>query len=126
MKKAIHSSKAPAPIGPYSPAVAIGNQLYISGQIPIEPSSGRLISESIELSTLQVMKNIEDLLHAAGYDLEDVVKCTVFLRDFNNFQGMNNIYGSFFVATPPARETVEVSRLPMDAMIEISCIAIKS
>ncbi|MBM3164060.1 MAG: RidA family protein [Bacteroidetes bacterium] len=126
MKKAIHSSKAPAPIGPYSPAVAIGNQLYISGQIPIEPSSGRLISESIELSTLQVMKNIEDLLHAAGYGLEDVVKCTVFLRDFNNFQGMNNIYGSFFVATPPARETVEVSRLPMDAMIEISCIAIKS
>jgi len=72
------------------------------------------------------MKNIEDLLHAAGYGLEDVVKCTVFLRDFNNFQGMNNIYGSFFVATPPARETVEVSRLPMDAMIEISCIAIKS
>jgi len=126
LKKAIHSSKAPAPIGPYSPAVAIGNQLYISGQIPIEPSSGRLISESIELSTLQVMKNIEDLLHAAGYGLEDVVKCTVFLRDFNNFQGMNNIYGSFFVATPPARETVEVSRLPMDAMIEISCIAIKS
>lgn len=126
MKKAIHSSKAPAPIGPYSPAVAIGNQLYISGQIPIEPSSGRLISESIELSTLQVMKNIEDLLHAAGYSFEDVVKCTVFLRDFNNFQGMNNIYGSFFVATPPARETVEVSRLPMDAMIEISCIAIKS
>jgi len=126
LKKAIHSSKAPAPIGPYSPAVAIGNQLYISGQIPIEPSSGRLISESIELSTLQVMKNIEDLLHAAGYSFEDVVKCTVFLRDFNNFQGMNNIYGSFFVATPPARETVEVSRLPMDAMIEISCIAIKS
>ncbi|NBU92305.1 MAG: RidA family protein [Flavobacteriia bacterium] len=126
MKKALHNPKAPAPIGPYSPAILVGNQLFISGQIPVNPTSGELESSSIESATEQVMKNLEALLHAAHFAWSDVVKCSIFLKDFNDFQRMNAVYGSYFTENPPARETVQVSRLPMDAIIEISCIALKS
>lgn len=126
MKKAIKDSKAPAAIGPYSPAIQVGNQLFVSGQIPINPEQGNLVNDSIENATKQVMNNIKRLLEAADFTLNDVVKCSIFLNDFNDFKRMNEVYASFFNEVPPARETVQVSRLPMDAIIEISCIAIKS
>lgn len=126
MKKAIFNPKAPAPIGPYSPGIQVGNQLYISGHIPLNPTTGKLVTESIEQATEQVMQNISNLLEVAGFSYTDVVKCTIFLTDFNDFQRMNAVYGSYFAENPPARETVQVSRLPMDAMIEISCIALKA
>ena len=126
MKKAIYNPKAPAPIGPYSPGILVGNQLFISGHIPLNPTTGKLVTESIEQATEQVMQNISNLLEVAGFSYTDVVKCTIFLTDFNDFQRMNAVYGSYFAENPPARETVQVSRLPMDAMIEISCIALKA
>jgi 2-iminobutanoate/2-iminopropanoate deaminase len=126
MKKAIKDSKAPAAIGPYSPAIQVGNQLFVSGQIPINPEQGNLVNDSIENATKQVMNNIKRLLEAADFTLNDVVKCSIFLNDFNDFKRMNEVYANFFTEVPPARETVQVSRLPMDAIIEISCIAIKS
>lgn len=126
MKIAIQVPTAPAPIGPYSPAILVGNQLFVSGQIPLNTETGKLIDNNIENATAQVMNNITSLLKAAGFTIEDVVKCSIFLRDFNDFQRMNEVYASFFNEVPPARETIQVSRLPMDAMIEISCIAIKS
>lgn len=125
MKKAVRNPDAPAPIGPYSPAVQVGNQLFVSGHIPLNPASGELITESIELATKQVLTNLSNLLEAAGFSMEEVVKCSIFLSDFNDFQRMNQVYAEFFKEVPPARETVQVSRLPMDAMIEISCIAVK-
>jgi len=117
---------SPAPIGPYSPAISVGNQLFVSGQIPLNAATGQLIDDNIENATVQVLKNITNLLTAAGFTIEDVVKCSIFLKDFNDFKRMNEVYASFFNEVPPARETVQVSRLPMDAIIEISCIAIKS
>jgi len=126
MKKAIKDSKAPAAIGPYSPAIQVGNQLFVSGQIPINPEQGNLVNDSIENATKQVMNNIKRLLEAADFTLNDVVKCSIFLNDFNDFKRMNEVYANFFTEVPPARETVQVSRLPLDAIIEISCIAIKS
>lgn len=126
MKKAIYNPKAPAPIGPYSPGILVGNQLFISGHIPLNPTTGELVTESIEQATEQVMQNISNLLEVAGFSYMDVVKSTIFLTDFNDFQRMNAVYGSYFAENPPARETVQVSRLPMDAMIEISCIALKA
>ena len=126
MKIAIQDPTAPAPIGPYSPAISVGNQLFVSGQIPLNAATGQLIDDNIENATVQVLKNITNLLTAAGFTIEDVVKCSIFLKDFNDFKRMNEVYASFFNEVPPARETVQVSRLPMDAIIEISCIAIKS
>jgi 2-iminobutanoate/2-iminopropanoate deaminase len=126
MKKAIYNPKASAPIGPYSPGILVGNQLFISGHIPLNPTTGELVTESIEQATDQVMQNISNLLEVAGFSFADVVKCTIFLIDFNDFQRMNAVYGSYFAENPPARETVQVSRLPMDAMIEISCVALKA
>jgi len=126
MKKAIRDSKAPAAIGPYSPAIQVGNQLFVSGQIPVNSENGALVKDTIENATKQVMENITRLLEAADFNLNDIVKCSIFLKDFNDFKKMNDVYSSFFEKDPPARETVEVSRLPLDALIEISCIAIKS
>ena len=125
MKKAVRNPNAPAPIGPYSPAIQAGNQLFVSGHIPLDPVSGKLITESIEQATAQVLTNISNWLNSAGFSLNEVVKCSIFLSDFNDFQRMNAVYATFFEDNPPARETVQVSRLPMDAMIEISCIAVK-
>ena len=124
-KKKFFIPGAPPPIGPYSPALLVNDTLYISGQVPINIETGQLITENIELATDQVLRNIKVLLAEAGMTLENVVKCTIFMTDLNEFQKMNAVYASYFEGVAPARETVEISRLPMDATIEISCIAIK-
>lgn len=123
MKKAIKTAKAPAPIGPYNQAILSGNTLYVSGQIAIEPESGKLITDSIQKETDQVMNNLQNILNEAGISFREVVKCTIFLRDMDQFGAINEVYGKFFDEVPPARETVEVSRLPKDVNVEISCIA---
>jgi 2-iminobutanoate/2-iminopropanoate deaminase len=125
MKKAIQIPGAPAPIGPYSQAILSNDTLYVSGQIPLNPATGSLEVADIETATKQVLANIQALLHEAGMTFENVVKCSIFLKDLNDFQQVNAIYGSFFNNTPPARETVQVSRLPLDVPIEISCIAVR-
>jgi 2-iminobutanoate/2-iminopropanoate deaminase len=125
MKIVIQSKKAPAPIGPYSQAILSNNTLYVSGQIALDPETGILLNKSIEEETHQVLKNIEAILQEANMNFSHVVKCSVFLIDFYEFAKMNAIYGQYFQDSPPARETVEVSRLPKNARIEISCIAIK-
>ena len=124
-KNVIYSAKAPEPIGPYSQAIQAGNMLFISGQVAIEQSSGKIITNNIQDETHQVMKNLKEILTAAGTDFSTVVKCTIFLKDMNNFPKVNEVYGSYFTSQPPARETVEVSRLPKDVNVEISCIAVK-
>lgn len=124
-KKKIFIPGAPAPIGPYSPALLVNDTLYISGQVPINIETSKLITENIEIATHQVLRNIKALLAEANMTLENVVKCTIFMTDLNDFQKMNVVYASYFAGIAPARETVEISRLPMDATIEISCIAIK-
>lgn len=124
-KEIIYAAQAPEPIGPYSQAVKSGQLLFVSGQIAIHRSSGKMINENIALETEQVMTNLEYILKAAGMDFSDVIKCTIFLKDMNHFPVVNEIYGKRFSSAPPARETVEVSRLPKDAQVEISCIASK-
>jgi 2-iminobutanoate/2-iminopropanoate deaminase len=126
MKTAISIPNAPAPVGPYSQAIDTGNMLFVSGQIPLNPEDGKLIVDSIVESTHQVMQNIQSLLHAAGFEWTHVVKCSIFLKDLNDFNEVNKVYSSYFEDVPPARETVQVSRLPLDVSIEISCIAVKS
>ena len=125
-KKALQIPNAPAPIGPYSQAILANGMLFISGQCPINPKTGLLEMETIESATHLVMSNIEKLLHAAEMDFTHIVKCSIFLKDLGDFQKVNAIYATYFDSVPPARETVEVARLPLDATIEISCIAIKS
>lgn len=122
MKKVVLSEQAPAPIGPYSQAILAGNMLFVSGQIALK--AGQMIQNSIEEETHQVMKNLGAVLEAAGLNFSHIVKTTIFVKDLNNFQAINEVYGSYFTENPPARETVEVSRLPKDANVEISCIAI--
>jgi 2-iminobutanoate/2-iminopropanoate deaminase len=124
-KKVVMSKDAPAPIGPYSQAIFINSTLYISGQIAIDAKTGNFINDDIVEETHQVMRNIESILKEAGLTLGNVVKSTIFLKDMNNFTAVNKIYGEYFRIEPPARETVEVSRLPKDANVEISCIAVK-
>lgn len=125
MKKVISIPGAPAPIGPYSQAILKNDTLYVSGQIPLNPFSGDLVTDTIQNSTHQVMKNMIALLNEAGMTIDNVVKCSIFLKDLNDFAEMNAIYGSYFGDVPPARETVQVAKLPLDVPIEISCIAIK-
>ncbi|WP_299164516.1 RidA family protein [uncultured Eudoraea sp.] len=126
MKKIINTPNAPAPIGPYNQAVLSGNTLYVSGQIPLDPSSGKLIEDDIKKETLQCMKNLKAILEAADMSFEDVVKATIFVKDMNCFAAINEVYGSFFnVETAPARETVEVSNLPKFVNVEISMIAVR-
>ena len=121
----VNSPNAPAPIGPYSHAVLAGNTLYISGQIALSVETGNLVNDTIEAETHQVMKNLQAILQEAGMDFANVAKCTIFVIDLNNFAKINEIYGSYFTVNPPARETVEVSRLPKDVNVEISAIAVK-
>lgn len=124
MKKIIETAKAPAPIGPYSQAVLFDDTLYTSGQIAIDPASGDLITGDIKMETEQVMKNIKEVLREAGMNFTHVLKTTIFIKDMNDFQKINKVYGSFFdEATAPARETVEVARLPKDVNVEISVLA---
>lgn len=124
MKQIITSKNAPAPIGPYSHGVLHGNMLFISGQVGKNPVTGD-IPDSIELQAEQVMNNLHGILTDAGMDFSHVVKTTIFLKDLNDFTTVNGIYGKRFTGNFPARETVEVSRLPLDVMVEISMIAIK-
>ena len=126
MNTVVYSPAAPEPIGPYSQAIMAGNTLYVSGQIAINRSSGNLVNSNIDEETTQVMINLREVLQAARLDFRDVVKCTIFLTDMGNFPKVNAIYGQYFKEAPPARETVEVSRLPKDVNVEISCIAVRS
>ena len=121
-KKIILSSDAPAPIGPYSQAVEVNGTLYVSGQIALSAFES---GASIEEETDQVMKNLGCILKEAGYSFEQVVKCSIFIQDMNHFGQINGVYGQYFTANPPARETVEVARLPKNVRVEISCIAYK-
>ena len=126
MKKIIETANAPAPIGPYSQAVLYDDTLYTSGQIAIDPLTGNLISGDIQKETEQVMKNIGAVLSAADMSFEQVLKTTIFIKDMDDFQEINAIYGSFFNEdSAPARETVEVSRLPKNVNVEISILARK-
>lgn len=123
-KTIISSSDAPAPIGPYSQAVKAGDTLYISGQIPFDQITGEMINENITEETHQVMKNIEAILQAADMSFNNVVKCSIFIKDMNQFATINEAYAMYFKVDPPARECVEVARLPKDVNVEISCIAV--
>lgn len=124
-KSVVYSENAPEPIGPYSQAIQAGNMLFVSGQIAIQKSTGKFIVDNIEVETIQVMTNIKDILTAAGMDFSNVVKSSIFMKDMNNFPKINEVYGRFFKDQPPARESIEVSRLPKDVNVEISCIAVK-
>lgn len=121
--KIIRTEKAPAPIGPYNQAVLAGNTLYVSGQIALDPTSGELRQGSVEEETELVMANLKAILEEAGSSFSQVVKSTIFLKDMNDFQVVNGIYGSFFTADFPARETVQVAALPKNVRVEISVIA---
>jgi 2-iminobutanoate/2-iminopropanoate deaminase len=125
MKQTFKIPGAPAPIGPYSPAVLKNDTLYVSGQIPTNPTTGELTLETIEASTKQIMDNIGLLLNEAGMNYSNIVKVTIFLTNLDDFVAVNGVYGGYFDIDPPARETVQVSRLPMNVPIEISCIAIR-
>jgi len=122
-KKIIFTTEAPVPIGPYSQAVMAGNMLFVSGQIPIDPATGSVVSGGIEQETRQVMLNIGAVLKEAGLSYHNIIKTSIFLKDMNSFGAVNEIYGHFFTGEYPARETVEVARLPKDVNVEISVIA---
>jgi 2-iminobutanoate/2-iminopropanoate deaminase len=124
-KEVIYSASAPEPIGPYSQAIKVGNTLFMSGQIAIQKSTGAILTGNINEETEQVMKNLDDVLKAAGMDFSNVVKSTIFLKNMSDFPKVNEVYGSRFNSQPPARETVEVSGLPKGVNVEISCIAVK-
>ncbi len=124
-KEIINTTNAPKPIGPYSQAVMAGDMLFVSGQIAINPETNAMVTDNIESETKQVMANIHGILAASGMDFVNIVKTTIFVKDLNNFAKINEVYGSYFTADFPARETVEVSRLPKDVHVEISVIAKK-
>ncbi len=126
MKKIIKTAHAPAPIGPYNQAILSGSTLYISGQIPINPKTGKLVDDTIENATKQVMKNLKAILTEANMTFENVVKSSIFVSDMHNFAKINAVYASYFnEETAPARETVEVANLPKFVDIEISMIAVR-
>ena len=128
-KTAIATASAPAAIGPYSQAIQIGDILYTSGQIPIDPATGNFVSGGIAEQTFQVLKNLEAILAEAGFELAQVIKTTVFLKDMQDFAAMNEVYARFLAtdgAIPPARSTVQVAALPKDALVEIEVIAKQS
>ena len=125
MKKIIATQNAPQAIGPYSQAVQHGSFLFVSGQVAIDPQTGDIIEGEVEAQTEQVLKNIAAIIEAAGMSLKDVVKCTCFLKDMNDFIKFNTVYESYFAESLPARETVEVSRLPKDVRVEVSAICVK-
>ena len=125
MKKAIATDKAPAAIGPYSQGIQAGGLTITSGQLPIDPATGAFAEGGIAGQTRQSLENVKAVLAAAGYTMDDVIKTTVFLKDMTDFAAMNEVYATFFSATPPARSAVEVARLPKDALLEIEAIAYK-
>lgn len=120
----ISTDKAPKAIGPYSQGIVAGQYVYLSGQIAIDPATSKLVPGAIEEQTRQVLKNMQAVLAAQGLTLENVVKCEVYLKDLNDFQAMNKIYGEYFsFPTKPARAALQVAKLPLDALVEISCVA---
>jgi 2-iminobutanoate/2-iminopropanoate deaminase len=126
MKKIINTPNAPAPIGPYNQAVLSDNTLFISGQVAFDPSTGILVMDDIKTETKQVMENLKAILNAAEMGFDNVVKTSIFISDMNNFGQINEVYGQYFnPETAPARETVQVARLPKDVNVEISMIAVK-
>ena len=125
MKKVIHTSHAPKAVGPYSQAIEANGMLFISGQIPIDPATGKIVDGDIKEQTEQVMKNIGAILKEAGYSFKDVVKSTCLLSDMNNFAAMNEVYGSFYPENPPARAAYAVVKLPLGVLVEVETIAAK-
>jgi len=122
-KETISTDKAPGAIGPYSQAIRVGDLVFCSGQIPIDPVTGEFVSQDVAEQTKQVLKNLSAVLEAAGSGLGKVVKTTVFLADMGDFAAMNDVYAEFFSENKPARATVQAARLPRDARVEIDCIA---
>ena len=125
MKRIIRTEQAPAAIGPYSQAVEANGTLYISGQIPIDPATGKVVENDITVQTRQVMKNIGAILEAAGYRFSDVVKSTCLLSDMANFKAMNEVYGSYYTVDPPTRAAFAVRELPLGVLVEIETVAVK-
>ncbi|MBC6421549.1 MAG: RidA family protein [Hormoscilla sp. SP5CHS1] len=125
-RKVIHTEKAPAPVGPYNQAIALGNLLFVSGQIAIDPSSNQIVyNDDVAKQTSRVMANLQAVLEAAGAKFENVVKTTIFLKDMNDFATVNQVYAGYFdPENAPARACVEASRLPKDVLVEIECIAV--
>ena len=123
MKDVVHTDRAPKPIGPYSQGIKANGNLYLAGQVALDPKTGELTGSDIKQQTERVMENIKGVLEAAGSNLHHVVKTTVYLKDLNDFAAMNEVYARYFTVAPPARATVEVSRLPKDALLEIDIIA---
>lgn len=124
MKQIINTLHAPAPIGPYSQAVKAGNTLYVSGQIPLNPATGELVMDSVPVETKQVMENLKAVLIEGGATFENIVMTTIFLSDMGHFAAVNEVYGSYFESTFPARATVAVKTLPKNVNVEISVIAV--
>ena len=125
-RAAVTTEYAPAAIGPYSQAIAAGNLLFCSGQIPLDPTTGQVVEGDIEVQTRRVLDNLAAVLQAGASSLERVVKTTIFVADMNDFAAVNRIYAEYFRAEPPARSTVEVARLPRDVRVEIEAIALRS
>ena len=123
MRKVVSTKKAPGTIGPYSQAIEVNGTLYISGQVPIDPDTGKLAGDTITEQTEQVLKNIRFIVNAAGYSMKEIVKTTCMLQDMNDFAEMNKVYEKFFPENPPARAAFEVARLPLNVKIEIEAIA---
>ena len=126
MKTVINTNEAPAPIGPYSQAIIAGGFLFVSGQIPSNPATGELVLDDIKTETTQVMENIKAILREAGVDFSNIVKTSIFLTDLQNFNQVNEVYGTYFKDQFPARETIQVAALPKSVNVEISVIAIKA
>ena len=123
MRQAVSTPSAPAAIGPYSQAIRAGHLLFLSGQIPLDPATGKLVEGGVEAQTVQVFKNIEAILKAGGTSFDGVVSATVYLADMNDFATVNDIYATYFSSPAPARATVQVARLPKDCRVEIQVIA---
>lgn len=122
MKKIISTDKAPAAIGPYSQAIRYGDLLFVSGQIALDPASGELVEGDVEVQAKQALENVKAIIEQAGMTLQDVLKCSCFLKDMQDFAKFNVVYNSYFAESLPARETVEVGRLPKDVLVEVSAI----
>lgn len=123
-KEIIHTDNAPAAVGPYSQAVRVGNMVFTAGQIGLDPATGKMVADDITVQTERVLENLTAVLSAAGSSLENVIKCTVFLKDMGEFAAMNAVYGRYFQQNPPARSAVQVAALPLGGRVEIEAIAL--